>query len=176
MPDKPRVPRSEVLRRAAVRAKPQDKRKPKSPASGKATNAPQLRAALPHPAVPLPKSNFRVFFDADEVDVASVSPLHLPDGKLGDPDIRQTVVLRRAVGGSQAFFAWNLACRSGKTDGRTVTITLLNGPGGKSACIWQLTGARAVRWTGPDFDALANEIAMEELEISYESIEWRTRT
>ena len=64
----------------------------------------------------------------------------------------------------------------GENDVRTVTIALLEGARGKPAGIWQLTGARAIHWSGPDFDALADEIAMEELEIAYESIAWRSRT
>jgi hypothetical protein len=32
-----------------------------------------------------------------------------------------------------------------------------------------------VRWSGPDFDALENAIATEELEIAYETIDWRSR-
>ena len=142
----------------------------------RASVAPRLRAGDAQTRSPLPKSNFRVFLNAEEVSVASVSPLHLPDGKHTDPDLRQTVTLRRAVGGSRIFFDWNLATRAGKPDIRTVTITLLDGPNGKPAGIWQLTGARAVRWTGPDFDALADGIAMEELEVTYDSISWRNRT
>ena len=53
-------------------------------------------------------------------------------------------------------------------------ILLLDSPGGKPACIWQLTDARAVRWTGPDLNAMVHEIAMEELELIYETITWRS--
>lgn len=127
-------------------------------------------------AFPLPKTSFRVFIGSEEVHVASVSPMHLADTDYTDPDLRQTVTLRRAVSNSRIFYDWNLACRSGKKDIRTVTITLLDSPGGKPAGIWQLTGARAVRWTGPDLNAMAHEIAMEELELIYDSIAWRSRT
>ncbi|MFT5487502.1 MAG: hypothetical protein ACI9JL_001339 [Paracoccaceae bacterium] len=127
-------------------------------------------------AFPLPKTSFRVFIGSEEVHVSSVSPLHLADTEFTDPDLRQTVVLRRAVSDSRIFYDWNLACRAGKKDTRTVTITLLDSPGGKPAGIWQLTGASAVRWTGPDLNAMAHEIAMEELEMIYESIAWRSRT
>lgn len=127
-------------------------------------------------AFPLPKTSFRVFIGAEEVHVASVSPLHLADTDYTDPDLRQMVVLRRAVSHSRIFYDWNFACRAGKKDTRTVTITLLDSPGGKPAGIWQLTGARAVRWTGPDLNAMAHEIAMEELELIYDSIAWRSRT
>ena len=127
-------------------------------------------------AFPLPKTSFRVFIGSEEVHVGTVSPLHLADTEFTDPDLRQTVVLRRAVSDSRTFYDWNLACRAGKKDTRTVTITLLDSPGGKPAGIWQLTGATAVRWTGPDLNAMAHEIAMEELELIYDSIAWRSRT
>lgn len=127
-------------------------------------------------AFPLPKSSFRVFIGSEEVHVVSVSPLHLADPEFSDPELRQTVTLRRAVGRSRTFYDWNLACHAGKEDLRIVTITLLDSPGGKPAGIWQLTDAKAVRWTGPDMDAMAQEIAMEELELAYGSIAWRSRT
>lgn len=137
--------------------------------------APRITAAG-KAAFPLPKTSFRVFIGPEEVHAASVSPLHLADTAFTDPDLRQTVTLRRAVSESRVFYDWNLACRAGKKDIRTVTITLLDSPGGKPAGIWQLIGARAVRWTGPDLDSMAHEIAMEELEVIYESIAWRSRT
>lgn len=107
--------------------------------------------------------------------MSSVSPLHLPDGKHGDPDIRQTVTLRRAVGQSRVLFDWNRTCRAGRNDRRTVTIALLDAPDGNPVGIWLLRNAHAVRWSGPDLDALENGIATEELEIAYETIDWRSR-
>ena len=161
-----------------IRRQPLRRRSPRSPsrAAARPVTAPQLRTVGTRNRSPLPKSNFRVYLNAEEVNVASVSPLHLPDGKHTDPDLRQTVVLRRAVGGSRVFYDWNIAVRAGKNDVRTVTIALLDRAGGKPAGIWQLTGARAVRWTGPELDALADGIAMEEIEITYDSIAWRSRT
>lgn len=175
-------PKARLVKAKAVKARPVKARaqSAKVTASRKAEAARQ--PALPRmnadgkSAFPLPKTNFRVFIGAEEVHVASVSPLHLADTEFTDPDLRQTVVLRRAVADSRIFYDWNLACRAGKKDTRTVTITLLDSPGGKPACIWQLTGARAVRWTGPDLNAMAHEIAMEELELIYDSVAWRSRT
>lgn len=165
MPERPtrRPPRTPTVNRSLNVARPTVLR-------------PTLRVTTAAESPPLPKSNFRVWFGTDEIDVASVSPLHLPDGKQSDPEIRQTVTLRRAVGTSRAFYDWTVACRAGKNDVRAVTIALLDRPDGKPAGLWVLAGARAVRWTGPDFDALANGIAMEEVEIAYEAIEWRART
>ena len=119
--------------------------------------------------------HFRAFIDAEEVDLVSVSPLHLPDGESTDPDIRQTVTLRRGVGPSRMFYDWNQSRVFNKLDARTVTIVLLDQAGGRPVNIWQLVNARPVRWSGPGLDALENGIAMEELEIAYDNINWRSR-
>lgn len=37
---------------------------------------------------------------------------------------------------------------------------------------WALLGARPVRWSGPDFDALADAVAMEELELTFARLLW----
>lgn len=130
------------------------------------------RASVPHP---LPKMHFRAFIDAEEVDLVSISALNLPDGEHTDPEIRQTVTLRRGVGPSRLFYDWNQTRFSKKDDTRTVTIVLLDQAGGRPVNIWQLVNARPVRWSGPDLDAMGNGIAMEELEIGYDGINWRNK-
>lgn len=119
--------------------------------------------------------HFRAFIDAEEVDLVSVSPLHLPDGESTDPDMRQTVTLRRGVGPSRMFYDWNQSRVFNKHDARTVTIVLLDQAGGRPVNIWQLVNARPVRWSGPGLDAMENGIATEELEIAYDNINWRSR-
>ena len=124
---------------------------------------------------PLPMAHFRVFLDRDEIDVESISPLHWADSAHSDPDLRQTVVLRRAVGSDRTLYNWRAAIAAGKADVREVTIVQLASPDGKAVNIWLLKDAVAVRWTGPVFDARSGEIAYEELEVRYESIVWRSR-
>lgn len=130
------------------------------------------RSRLPHP---LPRMHFRVFIDAEEIDLVSVSPLHLPDGESTDPAIRQTVTLRRAVGPSRMLYDWNQSRVFKKDDRRVVTIVLLDQAGGRPANIWQLVNARPVRWSGPDLNAMENGVAVEEIEITYDNINWRSR-
>jgi len=124
---------------------------------------------------PLPKAHFRVFLGRVEVAVESVSQLHWTDSARADPQLRQTVVLRRAVGADRSLYEWRAAVAAGKDDVRNVTIVQLAGPDAKAVNIWLLERADAVRWSGPDFHARSGEIAYEELEIRYESIAWRTR-
>ena len=124
--------------------------------------------------MPVPKAHFRVYLGKEEVGVESITPLHWAGPGHGDPELRQTVTLRRAVGLDRTFFKWREAIAAGEKDVRDVTISLLSTPAGKTVNTWQLKGATAVRWSGPDFHARSGEIAYEELELRYESIVWRT--
>ena len=89
--------------------------------------------------------------------------------------MRQTVTLRRGVGRSRLFYDWNQSRVFNKADVRIVTIVLLDQAGGRPVNIWRLVNARPVRWSGPGLDAMENGIAMEELEITYDNINWRSR-
>ena len=50
----------------------------------------------------------------------------------------------------------------------------LLGPDGKPVNIWRLRTAVPLRWSGPDLDARSGELAFEEVEVTYDKIEWRT--
>lgn len=105
----------------------------------------------------------------------SVSALHeLVDGE-ADPALRQRVVLRRAVGTDRSWHEWYHAALADKACERTVTVAQLDRPDGRAVNVWRLIDARPVRWTGPYFDALGSDFAMEELEVRYASIRWRHR-
>lgn len=132
-----------------------------------------VRATRRRVALPLPKAHFRVFLGEQEVGVQSVSPLHWLEGEPADPEVRQTVTLRRAVGPDRTLYAWRAASAAGKRAPSDVTIVQLGAAGGEPVNIWRLEKARPVRWSGPDFDARSNDLAFEELEIAYESIAWR---
>jgi hypothetical protein len=53
-----------------------------------------------------------------------------------------------------------------------VTIHQLMGPEGAVANSWRLVGALPIRWSGPTFNALAGDVAMEELELTFEDLVW----
>ncbi|TVP45027.1 MAG: phage tail protein [Gemmatimonadales bacterium] len=125
------------------------------------------------------RSSFRILIGDEEVDVLSVSPLHMVDRRLvdGRSGVQgawgvPTVTLRRAVDSSRVLHTWGHSAGSGKPDLRTVTVILLSGPGGEVVQRWELRKARPVRWSGPELDTLSGELAIEELEITYESVEW----
>jgi hypothetical protein len=128
-----------------------------------------LRRPARHPFF---RASYRVFVADREVGVQSVSPL-----RLGEPDSDgasgKSVTLRRAVSTDRLFFAWRSSVAAGRDDARDVTIVQLDRPDGRAINIWRLRTAVPVRWSGPGFDAQSDEIACEEIEVTYDKIEWR---
>lgn len=165
-------PKKTSSKTTSPKTKPPKRAPPEKKPGGKPPSIVAVREDVPPP---LPKMHFRVFIDAEEVDLVSISPLHLPDGENTDPELRRTVTLRRGVGTSRLFYDWNQSRVFKKDDPRAVTIVLLDRADGRPINIWQLVNARPVRWSGPALDAMENGIAMEELELAYDAIDWRGR-
>jgi hypothetical protein len=83
-----------------------------------------------------------------------------------------TVVLRRALTTSSELYDWRRLIVAGKDDRRDVTIRQLSAPGGKIVNSWKLMRAWPCRWSGSAFDAMSNDIAYEELELSFDDLIW----
>jgi phage tail-like protein len=119
---------------------------------------------------------FEVLIGGREVGFAEVSRLTSETdlGALPDRPAHRftTVVLRRALTTSTELFDWRRLIVSGKDDRRDVTIRQLSAPGGKIVNSWRLIRAWPCRWSGPAFDALKNDIAWEELELSFDDVVW----
>jgi phage tail-like protein len=111
-----------------------------------------------------------------ELGFASVSQLTSetdPETPPGRPANRHApVVLRRSISTDRALFDWRRRVVDGKDDRRDVTILQLSAPGGEVVNAWKLVGARPSRWSGPAFDALHDDIAMEEIELTYDDLVW----
>lgn len=116
-----------------------------------------------------------MFLGKHEVGIAAVSALHWLDAGRDAGEIRQSVVLRRAVSTDRTLYEWRARVEKGRSQSREVTIAQLGEPDGSPINIWVLREAVPIRWTGPSFDALSGAIAYEELEIRYQSVDWRTR-
>lgn len=83
-----------------------------------------------------------------------------------------TVVLKRALTTSTELFDWRRLIVEGKDDRRDVTIRQLSAPGGKVVNSWRLVRAWPCRWSGSAFDAMSNEVAYEELELTFDDLVW----
>jgi phage tail-like protein len=83
------------------------------------------------------------------------------------------VTLKRGLVGSDDVFAWLRGVRDGTADPRQVTVTLLD-EARQPVATWTLRNAQPKKWTGPTLAAKGGgEVAMEELQIVHEGIEYR---
>ena len=120
-------------------------------------------------------SHFRVRIGRREIGFSEVGPL-TSETDLTVPDAPQhrlpTIVLRRALGRSSELYDWRRRIADGIDDRRVVTITQLDGPGGRAVNTWRLAGAWPRRWSGPAFDASETGLAYEELELAFDDLVW----
>ena len=107
-------------------------------------------------------SHFRVRIGRRELGFCSVGPL-TSETDLTDAerprDRLETVVLRRALGRSRELFEWRRRIAEGIDDRRQVTISQLDGPGGRIVNSWRLVQAWPRRWSGPTLDAVEGGLA-----------------
>jgi phage tail-like protein len=73
--------------------------------------------------------------------------------------------------GSDTIYKWFDAIRNGRNEMRTVRIELRNEENTETAQTWVLQGARVIKFTTGPLNAKSNEIAMEELTLSFERME-----
>ena len=83
-----------------------------------------------------------------------------------------TVLLRRALTTSTELYDWRRLIVQGKDDRRDVTIRQLSAPGGTIVNSWRLVRAWPCRWSGSAFDAMNNDVAYEELELTFDDLVW----
>jgi tail tube protein gp19 len=121
-------------------------------------------------------NHFRVLIGKRELGFAEVGPLSSATDPTLPPEERshrvETIVLRRALSQSTELYDWRRNILRGKADRREVTIHQLGSAGGEIVNSWRLDGAWPCRWTGPSFNASANDVAIEELELAYDELVW----
>jgi phage tail-like protein len=119
---------------------------------------------------------FEVLIGDREIGFAEVGPLRSETELSGSPDRPvhrfATIVLKRALTTSTELYDWRRLIVSGKDDRRDITIRQLSTSGGKIVNSWRLMRAWPCRWSGPAFDAMKNDVACEELELTFEDLVW----
>jgi len=120
-------------------------------------------------------SHFRVQIGREEIGFSDVSRL-TSETDLTEPDHPrnrlETVVLRRALGRSHELYDWRKRFADGRDERRSVTISQLDGPGGRVVNAWRLVRAWPRRWSGPAFDAAGTGLGYEELELAFDDLLW----
>jgi phage tail-like protein len=82
------------------------------------------------------------------------------------------VMLKRGVIGSDDLFAWIKGVSAGQTDPRTVVVTLLDEQR-EPVAAWRLRQAQPRKWSGPDLQATSSDVAIEELVLVHEGIDFQ---
>lgn len=79
------------------------------------------------------------------------------------------IVLKQGLANSKVLYDWIIAGINGAVERKTVTVTLLDAEENPAAS-WQVINAWPVKYTAPEFNATASEIAIETLEIAHEGM------
>ena len=99
-----------------------------------------------------------------EGDMTVETPMKVPGlKKYGN------LTLKKGIADSKAMYDWLAAGLQGSVERKTLTITLLNETQAPAAS-WQVINAWPTKYTAPDFNASASEIAIETIEIVHEGL------
>jgi len=90
--------------------------------------------------------------------------------KLPGRDKFPNITLRWGVSASRELYDWHRAVLQGQIQRKTGVIILLDDSGAQ-AVRWVFTNAWPSKWEGPDLCAKGNDVAIETLVITCESIE-----
>ena len=87
------------------------------------------------------------------------------------PGLRRysNIILKQGLADSMVLYDWITTGVDGAVERKTITITLLDEEESPAAS-WQVINAWPMRYTAPDFDANASEVAIESLEIAHEGM------
>ena len=79
------------------------------------------------------------------------------------------ITLKQGLTDSRVMYDWLAAGVNGEVQRKTLTLTLLNDTQAPAAS-WQIINAWSTKYTAPDFNATASEIAIESIEIAHEGM------
>ena len=138
----------------------------------------------------LPYRNFRFRLEIDGLDAGSFSEVSGFDASIDvveyragdDPAITPTklpglvkygnITLKWGAAETIVLYDWLIDITEGTIEKKTVTLTALDEEG-SPAVSWRCINAWPVKYTAPDFNGTASEIAIETIELAHEGM---TRT
>jgi phage tail-like protein len=80
------------------------------------------------------------------------------------------IVLKRGITRGRELWEWRKQVMDGRTERRSGSIILLD-EGREEVLRWNFHRGWPARWSGPALNSMANEIAIETLEIAHEGLE-----
>jgi T4-like virus tail tube protein gp19 len=118
--------------------------------------------------------NFRVHIDGTELALSQVRGLECGGpGTAGHVPADARVLLRRAITGDRQLYGLRPRHADERREVGEVVIEVWSADFSELIAAWALVGASPTRWRGPELDAARGGIAYEELELSYDRLEWR---
>ena len=87
------------------------------------------------------------------------------------PGLRKysNITFKWGVTSSKAAYDWMSPSFEKDIERKTILVTLLN-ENGEEVASWQIVNAWPVKFTGPEWNATASEIAIEHLELAHEGL------
>ena len=83
------------------------------------------------------------------------------------------IVLKRGLVSNMVLWNWYVAGLSQSLGARRDGTIMLLTPQGDPAVAWNFRGGLAAKWTGPEFNAMRDSVAIESLEIAHQGLEQR---
>lgn len=136
------------------------------------------------PKTPLVNYHFRVEWGGTELSFSEVSGLSVETAvieqrsgnspefhthKLPGQHSFSNLILRRGITKSDnEFFVWVKTGLHNQVERRDINVSLLD-ENHNPIFVWRISNAFPVRYKGPELMAKGNDVAMEELELAYES-------
>lgn len=80
-----------------------------------------------------------------------------------------SIVLKRGLSSSPVLWSWYEQTIQGTITRKNGSIILLR-QNGTEMCRWNFFGAYPIRWSGPTFNALASDLAIESIELAHNGI------
>ena len=87
----------------------------------------------------------------------------------GIPKYSNIILKRGIVAGDNEFFDWLKTIKLNQVERRDITISLLN-ENHEPVMVWKVKNAFPIRIIGPSLKAIANEVAIETLEVAHEGL------
>ena len=81
------------------------------------------------------------------------------------------VTLRYGLTASRELFDWMMRTAKGDIDRRNLSIVVLGTTGATEVTRWNLANAFPCEWVGVAFDAMGRDLAIEQLKLSFDTIE-----
>lgn len=99
-----------------------------------------------------------------------VSPEYSHRKMPGQHRYSNLILKRGMVPGNTDFFNWMKTVQTGQTERRDLIVRLLNEEH-NPVYVWKLRNAFPVKYSGPHLNSMSSQLAVETLEIAYESMD-----